>query len=147
MSQVDGSRLETESGVRHSDGRPYHFPVLSQDSRIRRVFQVQEDAPLPLVNDHTLAAYYEHLLAGLALPFEALYCPTKGDLRQLIHYVRVTELIDPRTGTAHNIHGLHCRAQNTKEVLDLPLADLGVRDENPNCQLLDDYAYWFVNWR
>jgi hypothetical protein len=145
MSQVDGSRLETQAGIRHSDGRPYHFPVLSQDSRIRRVFQLPEDAPLPVVNDHTLAAYYEHLLAGLSLPFEALYCPTGGDPRQLIHYVRVTELIDPRRGPAHD--GLLCTAENTKDVLRLPLADLGVRDENPNCPLLDDYAYWFVNWR
>ena len=45
------------------------------------------------------------------------------------------------------LHGLSCKARNSKDMLDLPLSELGVREENPNCQLLDDYAYWFVNWR
>jgi hypothetical protein len=147
MSQADESRLETRVGIRHQDGRPYHFASLNQDERIRRVFGLSEETPLPSVNDQNLAVYYDHLVANLSLPFDALYCPTGGDVRQLIHYVRVIELTDPRQGPMHNLHGLFCRAQNAKQVLDLSLADLGVRDENPNCQLIDDYAYWFVNWR
>ena len=147
MSQAEDSRLETQVGSRHQAGRPYHFSTPTQDERIRRVFGLLDDAPLPSVSDQTLAAYYEHLMANLSLPFDALFCPAGGETRQLIHYVCVTELTDPRQGHMHNLHGLFCRAKNAKEVLDLPLADLGVRDENPNCQLIDDYAYWFVNWR
>jgi len=82
------------------------------------------------------------------MPCEALYCPTGGDdPRQLIHYVRVVELLDPRRSRNHNFFGLFCKAQNAKGMLELPLDELGVRDENPNCQLIDDYAYWFVNCR
>jgi hypothetical protein len=149
MSQADEIRLETKVDVRHSDGRPFHFPALTQDDRIRRVFGLAEDARLPSVSDQALTAYYDYLIASLSLPFEALYCPAGGDeMRQLIHYVHVTELIDPRQSHQHNLHGLFCRAQNTKHAMDpLALADLGVREDNPNCQLLDDYAYWFVNWR
>ena len=148
MSQADESRLETQIGSRHQAGQPYHFPALSQDDRIRRVFGLPDKAPLPAVGNHALAAYYDYLIASLSLPFDALYCPASGEMRQLIHYVRVVELADPRQGRTHNnLHGLFCKAQNAKEVLDLPLADLGVRDDNPNCQLIDDYAYWFVNWR
>jgi hypothetical protein len=147
MSQTDESRLEIQVGSRHHDRRPYHFPAPSQDDRIRRVFGLVDDASLPSVNNDALATYYDRLIASLSMPFEALYCPTGGELRQLIHYVRVTELVDPRQSRKLNLYGLFCKVQNTKEVLELPLVDLGVRDDNPNCQLIDDYAYWFVNWR
>lgn len=147
MSQADQSRLDTRVGGRHQDGRPYHFPAPNQDERIRRVFGLPEEASLPPVNDQTLAVYYDHLVGGLSLPFEALYCPSSGDVRQLIHYVRIEELIDPREARNRNLHGLFCKALNVREMMDLALADLGVREDNPNCQLIDDYAYWFVNWR
>jgi hypothetical protein len=68
-------------------------------------------------------------------------------MRQLIHYVKILEMMDPRKGRNHTLHGLLCLAQNHKEALNLPLVELGVRDDNPNCQLIDDYAYWFVNYR
>jgi hypothetical protein len=149
MSHSDEIRLETKVGDRHQDGRPFHYPSLSQDDRIRRVFGLSEGTRLPAVNDQSLAVYYDYLIESLALPFDALYCPAGGDeMRQLIHYVRVVEMTDPREGRMHNnLHGLFCKAQNAKQMLDLSLADLGVREDNPNCQLIDDYAYWFVNWR
>ena len=147
MSHAEELRLEAEAGSRHQDGRPYHFPSPSQEDRIRKVFGVPDEASLPPVDDGALAAYYDHLAASLLLPFEALYCQNGGEMRQLIHYVRVTELLDPRQIRQHNLHGLFCKAENSKDAWELPLAELGVRDENPNCQLIDDYAYWFVNWR
>jgi len=147
MPPVDESRLESRVGGHHQDGCPYHFPIVSQEDRIRKVFGLAEGAALPRVSDQALATYHDYLVASLSLPFDALYCPTGADIRQLIHYVRVTELPEPEQGRKHNRYGLFCTAQNTKEALDLPLAELGVRDDNPNCQLIDDYAYWFVNSR
>ena len=147
MSQADESHLETQVGSRHEDGRPYHFPSQNQNDRIRKVFGLPDDAPLAPVSDYALTVYYDYLIVNLALPFDALYCPTGGEMRQLIHHVHVMELTDPRQSPKHNLYGLFCKAQNVKEVLDLPLAELGVRDDNSNCQLIDDYAYWFVNWR
>jgi hypothetical protein len=146
MSQTDRARLETQVGGQHQAGRPYHFPSPSQDERIRRVFGLTDERPLPPVGDETLATYYDSLLSKLSMPFEALYCPSTGEVRQLIHYIHVVELTDPRQGRTRNLHGLFCKAQNAKELLDLPLVELGVREDNPNSQLLDDYAYWFVNW-
>ena len=147
MSQSYGARLDAKVGGQHLHGRPYHFPSSNQDNRIRKVFGLPEKAPLPRVGDESLAGYYDHLVAQLSLPFEALYCQNDGEMRQLIHYVRVTEITDPREGRKRNLHGLFCKAQNLKEVLELPLAELGVREENPNSQLIDDYSYWFVNSR
>lgn len=147
MSPADDPRLQSKAGSHHQDGRPYHFQGVSQEDRIRKVFGLAEDAPLLRVSDQALTAYYDYLVTNLLLPFDALYCPTGTDIRQLIHYVRVTELLHPLQGSQHNLYGLFCRAMNAKQVLDLPLSELGVRDDNPNCQLIDDYAYWFVNCR
>jgi hypothetical protein len=147
MWQVNESRREAKAVGQHQDGRPYHYSAPNQDNRIRQIFGLASDAPLPSVSDAALAMYFDYLAVSLSLPFEALYCPNSSEMRQLIHYVRVTELTDPRQSRMHNLYGLSCRAQNVKEALELPLAELGVRDDNPNCQLLDDYAYWFVNWR
>jgi hypothetical protein len=147
MSRTDQSRVETKMGVRHQEGPHHHFTTPSQDKRIRQVFGLADEAPIPAVSDTSLAIYHDFLVANLKLPFEALYCQNGGELRQLIHYVRVVELSHPRNFGGHVPHGLLCRAQNVKQVMDLPLDELGVRDDNPNCQLLDDYAYWFVNWR
>ena len=148
MAKVDESRVEANAAARQRHGQHHHLSWPSQEDRIRTVFGLPADAPLPRVNEETLTSYHIHMAGQLALPFEALYCPTGGEMRQLIHYVHVTELIDPRQirpSTLH--HGLSCKARNSKDMLDLPLSELGVREENPNCQLLDDYAYWFVNWR
>jgi hypothetical protein len=147
MSQANESRAETRVGALHPRGRPYHFRSTSQDDRVRKVFGLPDKAALPRVAAGSLASYHEYLLGQLALPFEALYCQNDGEMRQLIHYVRVTELINPGEGRKYNLHGLICRAQDLKEIVELPLAELGVRDDNPNLQLIDDYAYWFVNCR
>jgi hypothetical protein len=147
MSQLNESHLDTQVGDRHVDGRPYHFPTLNQDDRIRRVFGLPTEAPLPLVREETLAAYYDYLLANLSLPFDALYSQNGGKMRHLIHYVQVTELLNPRHNRNHSQHGIMGRAQHHRELLELPLDEFGVMEDNPNCELIDDYAYWFVNCR
>jgi len=111
------------------------------------VFGLSEDAPIPPVRAEALAVYYEHLSAHLSLPFEAMYCQNSGKSRHLIHYVQVTELLDPRQGRNRTIYGLFGKAQHNHEDLELPLTELGVKEDHTNCQWIDDYAYWFVNWR
>ena len=147
MSQINESHLDAKVDSRHVDGRPCHFPALNQDDRIRRVFELASDATLPLVREETLAAYYGYLVANLVLPFDALYCQNGGKMRHLIHYVQVTELQDPRHGRNHTTHGLLGKALHHREMLLLPLEEFGVMEDNPNCQLIDDYSYWFVNFR
>lgn len=147
MPETNESRVDMQTGSRHVGGRPYHFSSPNQEERIRRIFGLAEESPLPLVRHETLAAYFEFLMANLAMPFEALYCQNGGELRQLIHYVHVLELVDPRHSHNHSLHGLLCKAKNHRDMLELPLAEFGVREDNPNCQLIDDYAFWFVNCR
>jgi hypothetical protein len=147
MSQTNESHLSAKVDDRHVDGRPYHFPSLNQDDRVRKVFGLPDNAPLPLVREETLAAYHDYLAGNLQLPFDALYCQHGGKMRHLIHYVQVTELLDPRSGRNYSANGIFGRALHHREVLELPLSEFGVMEDNPNCQLIDDYAYWFVNCR
>jgi len=147
MSQTNESHLDAKVDSRHVDGRPCHFPAMNQDDRIRKVFGLPNESPLPLVREETLAAYYDYLIANLSLPFDALYCQNGGKMRHLIHYVQVTELLNPRHGRNHSTHGLFGKALHHRETLQLPLAEFGVMEDNPNCELIDDYSYWFVNCR
>jgi hypothetical protein len=147
MSQMNESHLSSQVDDRHVGGRPYHFPTPSQEDRVRKIFGVPSDAPLPLVRQETLVVYFDYLLANLKLPFDALYCQNGGKMRHLIHYVQVTELVNPRHGHGHTHHGLIGKAYHHREALELPLAEFGVMEDNPNCELIDDYAYWFVNCR
>ena len=57
-------------------------------------------------------------------------------MRQLVHYIQVMELIAPRDNRGGARQGLCCRGENHKETLELPLAECGVREDNPNCQLV-----------
>jgi hypothetical protein len=147
MPQTNEPHLDVQVGNRHHDGRPFHFSTLSQDDRIRKVFGLSEDAPIPPVRAETLAVYFDHLSAQLSLPFEAMYCQNSGKVRHLIHYVQVTELLDPRHSRNRTIYGLFGKARYDGKEMELPLTELGVMEDHPNCQTIDDYAYWFVNWR
>jgi hypothetical protein len=147
MSQTNESRLNPQIHRQHIDGRPYHFPALNQEDRILAIFDLPDNSPLPPVCENSLAVYYDYLLATLTLPFDALYCQDGGKMRHLIHYVQVTDLLDPRLGRNHLEHGLFSKALCNQEILELPLAEFGVMEDNPNCQLIDDYTYWLVNCR
>jgi hypothetical protein len=119
----------------------------TQEDRIRRVFQLSPEAPLPKVNEETLRQYHEYLVSNLAFPFEAMSFRDDAAARQLIQYIRVVSLDDGVHLRRDNRHGVLCKAHNHNHALELPLTELGVREDNPNCELIDDYAYWFVNSR
>ena len=91
----------------------------------------------------TLLKYREFLAANLSFPFEALYAETTPPVRQLFRYVTVIGLSD----APDRLNGLLCKVPGSQGEVEMPLAELGVPEVNPNHQLVDDYAYWFWNWR
>lgn len=138
--------LDTQVDRKTSDDRPYHFKPLDQEGRIRRVFGVPEDATIPPVAEATLATYHDFLIDNLAFPFDALVCQHDGESGHLIGYVKIVGLVDPRSRRNHVVQGLVASAENHKSDMRKPLAEIGVQEDNPNCELIDDYSYWFVNW-
>jgi len=147
MSVANGSRLGVSQAGPLLEGYPYHFHFAHQDDRIRKIFGLADDLPLPLVDDDSLAIYYDHLASRLAMPFDALYGQHDGEMRQLVSRVCVTDVLDPRQTGGRNRHGLLCQIQGQKGTRELPLADFGVVKNDGNRQLVDDYAYWLINCR
>jgi hypothetical protein len=119
------------------------MPPENEDSRIRRVFELTEDAPIPRVSQDSLLKYREYLEGALAFPFQALYAETTAPVRRLFRCVDVLGLSQT---TSRRASTLMARVQNSHGELEIPLAELGIRDDDPNHQLIDDFAYWFWNW-
>jgi hypothetical protein len=100
------------------------------------------DQPLPQVMMSTLARFYAYLANHLDFPFQALYADTRPPVRQLVRCITVTGLL-PVAGSASR--GIHCRVEGVQGIRELPLVEIGLPDDHPNCQIIDDYAYWFLN--
>jgi hypothetical protein len=114
-------------------------PADNEDDRIRAVFGLAAGVPLPEVNKDTLLQYHEYLAKKLSFPFQALYAETQPPVRQLVRYATVIGLSD---SVRRRLYGLFCKVQIDEAIVELPLADLGIREDDPNRQLIDDYLHW-----
>ena len=118
--------------------------LLLEVDRIREVFGLADDAPLPQSSIGAILKYHEYLSNRLSFPFQALYFgETEPPVRHLVHYITVLGLHEPR-GSASR--GIRCEVAGVPGVGELPLVEIGVRDDNPNYQIVDDYAYWLNSW-
>ena len=116
-----------------------------QDDRIRSIFELTTDDPLPEADDESLLAYYEYLAAKLSFPFEAKYSFETGPFESQTFSVTVLGLLDPDDFPGAE-YGLFCQARRDGERIELPLTEVEVGKGNPNRRLVEDYSYWFVNW-
>jgi hypothetical protein len=121
------------------DQRPEH-----EEDRIRVVFGLPGHAPLPKVSKDALAQYHEYLLDKLSFPFQALYAETAPPVKQIVRYVSVVGLSD---NANRRQYGLFCKVEIGDRTMEVPLAEMGLREGDPNRQLLDDYLYWLWNSR
>ena len=81
------------------------------------------------------------------LPFDAEYAEDISGYRQLVSPITVVALVHPDDHVGHEEFGLLCRARRGPQEIELPLADVELREISPNSQLIEDYWYWFWNWR
>jgi hypothetical protein len=116
----------------------------TQEDRIRAVFGLPPHATLPTVSKDTLPKYHEYLLGQLSFPFQALYIESTPPVEQLVRYVTVVGLSD---SARRRMYGLFCKIQIDAATIEVPLAELGMLAEDPNCQLVDDYCHWLWNSR
>jgi len=101
------------------------------------------DDPVPDVDEESLLAYWRHLSQNLAFPFEAMHCPEDGAENP----VAVIRLSDPDESECDEFYGLLCEARLGKRQVVVPLGEIEVKEGKPNHQLIEDYSYWFWNWR
>lgn len=112
-----------------------------QDDRIRMVFGLTSNDPLPEVDDEMLTTYRDYLAKNLTFPFQAEHGGEYGHPER----VKVIGLGEPgEEPMIDETYGLLCEARMEGQVVTLPVGDL--EDAKPNRQLIDDYCYWFHNW-
>jgi hypothetical protein len=111
----------------------------SEEERILAIFGLPPHGTLPVVNKETLLTYHEYLAGALKFPFQALYAETTPPVRQIVRYVTVVGLSESER---RRLYGLFCRVNIDGAIVELPLSDLGIQQDDPNRQLIDDYLYW-----
>jgi hypothetical protein len=96
-----------------------------------------------------LETYQKYLATNLVFPFEAEHTSESGPMFRRSTSVKVTGLGDPDEDTPYidDMYGLLCDARMDKRKVVLPLGELEVPKSKPNRQLIDDYCYWFWNYR
>lgn len=116
-----------------------------QDDRIRAVFGLTSDDPLPDVDDETLLAYHKHLASALSFPFDGKYSFEPRFLETKTYAITILRLVDPEE-FRDDEYGVFCEARRENEIIQLPLTEVEVTKRSPNRQLVGDYSYWFGNW-
>jgi len=115
-----------------------------EEDRIRAVFGLTSDDPLPPANVDNLGRYGRYLATHLSFPFQAKYDVETGPFEETNYFVTVVGLLD--ADDFDEEEGVLCEAKQQGEAIELPLADLDVSGNPHNRQLVEDYSYWFGNW-
>ncbi len=115
-----------------------------QDDRIRAVFALTGDDPLPESNDESLVRFCKYLANKLSFPIEAKYSFETGPFQSKTYSITVLGLLDlddfPSDG-----YGVFCKARREGRLIELPLAKVEVGKRDPNLRLVEDYSCWFTN--
>lgn len=115
-----------------------------QDDRVRAVFELTSDDPLPEVDDESLVAYYRYLAKKLSFPFEAKYSFESGSFQLKTYAINVHRLLDLADFPSDEF-GIFCQAVREGQRIELPLAKVEAAKRDPNRRLIADYSYWFAN--
>jgi len=128
--------------------KPEPLDLKYQDDRIRLVFGLTHDDPVPEVTTDALRTYREYLSMNLSFPFEAWAKTTPRLFFNKAQAVAVIGLgSDDEDGRIDEHYGLICEIKTGRKRGDAPLAELEVKGLGGERQLINDYSYWFFNWR
>ncbi len=112
-----------------------------QDDRVRAVFGLTSDDPLPEVEGAALADYHEFLSARLTFPFEAAVEEETGPREYRERHVTVQRLAPLAECEEDGLLGV-VRDGEQEDVL--PLYWLEGTGNTEQRRLVGDYAFWFV---
>jgi hypothetical protein len=102
---------------------------------------------LPAVDEETLSRYYRCLSANLTLPFAAHFPKPTTSEEEDEFRCTVVSLIDPAKYLGDGFDGLFCKTRKGEYDLNLPLIDLHLPENSRNFQWIEDYWFWFWNYR
>lgn len=114
------------------------------DDRIRMVFGLTTDDPLPKADEQTQRQFLDYLKAHLSFPFKADYWPASGSGPCKGGEVRVLDFANPPLDRKE---GILCKAQRGKREFLVPLEGLFIGDDDANFQIVEDYTHWLFEVR
>jgi hypothetical protein len=118
----------------------------NRTDRLRAIFGSPADVAAH-VDATTLARYYAHLTAHLALPFVAYYPRPRNAEEEIAYRCRVVRLLDPSRHLGDELDGIFCTIRKGKYDIHLPLVELLLPEGSDNLELIADYVCWFGTWR
>jgi len=121
--------------------------VEESERRIAEIFGIEEGEELPDVTEETLEIYYLHLIENLSFPFDAEYSVETAPLKDTYYDIKVTGLLEPEECVDLGFYGLFCKGRRGRRKIEIPLAEIEVKQEGRNKQLVEDYCLWFWNYR
>ena len=120
-------------------------PKPSQKDRIQEALGSGSD--IPRVDEELLFRYYKYLSEKLCFPFPAHYPKPATPREDKEFRCSVLELLDPAKHLGDGFDGIFCKTRKGKYEINLPLIELELPDDNPNFEFIEDYWYWFWNYR
>jgi len=118
-----------------------------QDDRIRAVFGLTHDDPLPQVSSETLMTYCEYLTANLKFPFFSSHWAKTGAFTSKKVSVPISKLEAPVEEEFDEECGLFGIGSGQDDEIEIPLESIELKKKDPNYRLISDYTYWSHNWR
>jgi hypothetical protein len=110
--------------------------------RVRAVFGLTSDDPVPPVDAEHLARYHRHLTEQLAFPFKAIHAQGSGRVES-VDAVLVRRLLPPEQADPER--GLCAEAVRGEERVVRPLVFFSPLPDDPGAQVLRDYARWVLD--
>jgi len=118
-----------------------------EDDRVRMVFGLTHDDPIPLVSPETLLTYYHYLSAHLKFPFFSFIWEKTGSFSRKKAMVPISRLDPPVEDEFDEDAGLYGIGDHQDEEIEFPLEVIELKKQDPNYQLMSDYTYWSDHWR
>jgi hypothetical protein len=146
---LDQTDLESDDGAKLPLEQPTAIITRDldpndQDDRLRAIFGLTSNDPIPDVDEVPLRLYHAHLAMNLVFPFTARWTQETGPLQLRNRPVNVLELLPPDKIDPDD--GVLCRVSMPGHEGIVPLALLEREGDTPQGRLLADYLHWFYVW-
>lgn len=121
--------------------------IEDDEKRIACILGAKKGNKLPDVSMKTLRLYYSCLSENLLFSFDADYLQETGPFENTRYDIKVTGLLNLDGHSDFEFYGLLCEGKQGRRKIVIPLAEVEVKQQGKNKQLIEDYRMWFWNYR
>ena len=120
--------------------------IEESEKRVAEILGTEKGRELPLVSEKTMKIYHSYLNKNLSFPFDAEYSEETGPLEDTYYDIRVTGLVELEECLDLESYGLFCKGKQGRHKVEIPLAEVTVKQKGKNKQLIENYCMWFRNY-